>query len=108
MAFGLQDLSDFGGDGSAPDSSGNSGIVSALENIGVNFAGAAATIGLSSFARSQGVNSNLVNQYSYSGGIARPPGTVVAHPASSNGLVVAGVLLIGGLLVYAAFRRKKG
>jgi len=104
MAFGLQDLSDFGGDGSAPDSSGNSGIVSALENIGVNFAGAAATIGLSSFARSQGVNSNLVNQYSYSGGIARPPGVVA--PAKSNSLVVAGVLLIGGLLLYAAFRRK--
>lgn len=106
MAFGLQDLSDFGGDGSAPDSSGNSGIVSALENIGVNFAGAAATVGLQSFANSQGVRSNLVNQYAYTGGIARPPGTLVAAPASSNTLVVAGVLLFGGLLLYAAFRRK--
>ncbi len=42
MGFGFQDIMDWSGGGESSDEYGNGGILSALENIGVNFAAGAA------------------------------------------------------------------
>jgi len=122
MDFSLQDLGGgsgwggvseaFGGNGD----SGDNGIFSALENIGVNFAAGAATVGLSALGKSAGVSTAYAPVGSRdfalnSSQLARrpgsaPPGVAASLGVRSNGIVFAGVLLIGGLLVFAAFRRK--
>jgi hypothetical protein len=106
MSFGLQDIMDFGGDGSSPDNSGNSGILSALENVGVNFAAGAASIGLNALGRSAGTG--ITSAYASPGYLARNPGTPPSRlnaGVSTNTLVFGGFLL-AGLVLWAAFRRK--
>src|SRR5712692_1639779 len=112
MAFGLQDIMDFGGDGSSPDSSGNGGILSALENIGLNFGAGAASIGLAALGKSAGVSSAYANPTALaynSALLTRRPGTVspvgAAIGVSGNTLVFGG-LVLAGLLVWAVFRKK--
>lgn len=108
MAFGLQDSMDFGGTQEAFDSTGNSGIISDLENIGVNFAAGAATVGLGALSKSAGVSvpyGSALTPYN----ITQRPGTLVPpiSPISSNTILLGGVL-IAGLLVFIALRGKKG
>jgi hypothetical protein len=112
MEFSLQDIGsgggwsgvaeNFGGNGDTGDGS----ITSALENIGVNFAAGAASVGLGALGKSAGVSAPYGSQNPYY--LTRRPGTVSPLGASlgvgGNGVVIAGVLLIGGLLVLAAFR----
>jgi len=112
MGFGLQDIADWGGDGSSPDNSGNGGILSALENIGVNFAAGAATVGLGALGRSAGVSSAYTNPAALaynSALLTRRPGTVspvgAAIGVSGNTLVFGG-LVLAGLVLWAVFRRK--
>lgn len=113
MSFGLQALNDWGGDGSASDDTGNSGILSALENIGVNFAAGAATVGLQAFGQSQGVSSAYTNPAAVaynSALLTRRPGTVspvgAALGVSGNTVVFAGLALVAALVAWQAFRRK--
>jgi len=118
MEFSLQDIGSggwsgvseaFGGNG---DSGGGNGIVSALENIGVNFAAGAATVGLSALGKSAGVSSAYANPavLAYNSALlTRRPGTVspvgAAIGVSGNTLVFGG-LVLAGLVLWAAFRRK--
>jgi|SRR5579859_1617742 len=107
MAFGLQDSMDFGGTAESFDSNGNDGIVSALENIGVNAAAGAASVGLSYLGKSAGVQS-AYSPYN-SALLTQNPSLLARGPyasAGSNSIVLVGFLLIGGLLLFAAFRRK--
>jgi hypothetical protein len=118
MEFSLQDIGSGGWGGVAENlggngDTGNNGIVSALENIGVNFAAGAATVGLQAFGKSQGVSSAYTNPAAVaynSSLLTRRPGTVspigAALGVSGNSLLFAGVLLVGGLVLFAAFRRK--
>jgi hypothetical protein len=119
MEFSLQDIGSGGGWSGVSESfggngdTGNNGVISALENIGVNFAAGAATVGLGALGRSAGVSSAYTNPAAVaynSALLTRRPGTVspvgAALGVSGNTLVFAGVFLIGGLLVLAAFRRK--
>jgi hypothetical protein len=112
MEFSLQDIGGGGGGwGGVSESFGGNGdtgdgsITSALENIGVNFAAGAASVGLGALGRSAGVSASPA---SINGGyLTRRPGTYspgVALGVGGNGVVIAGVLLIGGLLLFAAFR----
>ena len=113
MDFSLQDTGG-GGWGSVSESFGGSGdtgtgdITSALENIGVNFAAGAASVGLSALGSSAGVAS----AYPYASNpslLTRPPGSLPYGSSlgtGSNGVVLVGVLLVGGLLLFAAFGRK--
>jgi hypothetical protein len=94
----------FGGNGDTGYDS--SGITSTLENIGVNFAAGAASVGLNALGKSAGVSS----PYGYSSPsiLTRPPGSLPTYGAGvgGNGVVLVGVLLGGGLLLFAAFGRK--
>jgi hypothetical protein len=94
------------------DTSGGSGIVSALENIGVNFAAGAATVGLGALGRSAGVSPAYTNPAALaynSSLLTRRPGTVspvgAAIGVSGNTLFFGGILLVG-LVLFAAFRRR--
>jgi len=112
-------LQELGGLGGTPDvgtwdtdNSGNS-VLSALENIGVNFAAGAATVGLSAIGKAAGVSpvySNPAALAYNSSLLTRPPGSVspvgAALGVSGNALLIAGVLLVGGLMFAVAFRRK--
>jgi hypothetical protein len=112
--FSLQDTGGSGW-GSVSENFGNGNgdtgtgdITSALENIGVNFAAGAASVGLSAIGKSAGVSSGY-GSYGYNPGLlTRPPGSLPAYGAGvgSNGVVLVGVLLVGGLLLFAAFGRK--
>jgi len=116
MDFSLQDIGSGGWGGVSEDLGGNgdsgsssSGIFSALENIGVNFAAGAAAIGLNSLGRSAGVQTSYV-PYNNPANLTRNPGTLAGPPhvnvgVSSNTLVLGGLVLVS-LVLYAAFRRK--
>jgi hypothetical protein len=96
----------FGGNG---DTGSSGGIVSALENIGVNFAAGAAAVGLSALGKSQGV-STAYPAYN-PGALTRPPRSVPNYrgtygASGSNVVLIGGALLIGGLLLFAAFGRR--
>jgi hypothetical protein len=109
--FSLQDIGS-GGWGGVPESFGGSGdtgtgdITSALENIGVNFAAGAATVGLGAIANNAGVSSSSLAYGSSA--LTRRPGTAspygAALGASGNTLILGG-LLIGGLLLFVALRK---
>jgi len=115
MDFSLQDIGSggwggvseaFGGNG---DTGNSSSIFSALENVGVNFAAGAAAIGLNSLGRSAGVQTSY-SPYNNPANLTRNPGTLAGPPrvsvgVSSNTLVLGG-LVLAGLVLYAAFRRK--
>ena len=115
MDFSLQDIGSggwggvseaFGGNG---DTGNSNSIFSALENVGVNFAAGAAAIGLNSLGRSAGVQTSYV-PYNNPANLTRNPGTLAGPPrvsvgVSSNTLVLGG-LVLAGLVLYAAFRRK--
>ena len=116
MDFSLQDTGGAGwgsvsenfGNGGNGDTGGDNGILSALENVGVNFAAGAASVGLSAIGKSAGVSSGY-GSYGYNPGLlTRPPGSLPAYGAGvgGNGVVLVGVLLVGGLLLFAAFGRK--
>ena len=111
--FSLQDLGGGGGLSGVSETRGGTGILSALENIGVNFAAGAATVGLSAIGKAAGVSpvySNPAALAYNSSLLTRPPGTVspvgAALGVSGNALLIAGVLLVGGLMFAVAFRRK--
>jgi hypothetical protein len=89
--------------GTGNGDTGTGDIYSTLENIGVNFAAGAASVGLGAISKSAGVSS----PYS-SYNLTRPPGSLPAYGAGvgGNGVVLVGVLLVGGLLLFAAFGRK--
>ena len=113
--FSLQDLGGGGGLAGVSEARGGSGIISALENIGVNFAAGAATVGLSALAKSQGVSQAYANPaaVAYNTSVlTRPPGQVspigAALGVSGDSLLLAGVLLVGGLVAFAALLRRKG
>ena len=119
MEFSLQDIGSGGGWSGVSESfggngdTGGNGIVSALENIGVNFAAGAATVGLGALGRSAGVSSLYTNPAALaynSSLLTRRPGTFspvgAALGVSGNALLIAGVLLVGGLVLFAAFRGK--
>lgn len=118
MDFSLQDLGGGSGWGGVSESfggngdTGGNGIVSALENIGVNFAAGAATVGLGALGKSAGISSAYSNPavLAYNSALlTRKPGTVspvgAAIGVSGNTLLFAGVLLVG-VVLFAAFRRK--
>jgi hypothetical protein len=118
MEFSLQDIGsgggwggvseNFGPNGDTGGDTGNSGIVSSLENIGVNFAAGAASVGLQALGKSQGISSGYgVTPYQ----LTRRPGTVSPYgvgfgSGGGSSIRFVGVLLVGGLIVFAAFRRK--
>ena len=115
MDFSLQDIGSGGWGGVSEDLGGNgdsgqsSSIFSALENVGVNFAAGAAAIGLNSLGKSAGVQSSY-SPYNNPANLTRNPGTLVGPPRvnaglSSNTLVLGG-LVLAGLVLYAAFRRR--
>lgn len=100
MAFSF--LQDLGGISGTPDTgvddteSGDSGILSALENVGVNFAAGAASVGLNSLAKSSGT-APVVAPYS-AGTLARPAGSnayASRVPFSQSGISTT-TLLVGG------------
>src|SRR5712691_2633222 len=100
---------DFSGGGESPDNGGNQGILSAFENIGLNFAAGAATVGLSALGKSAGVSSAYTNPASVaynSALLTRRPGTVspvgAAIGVSGNTVVFGGLVLVG-LVLWAAF-----
>jgi hypothetical protein len=112
-------LQDLGGISGTPDvgvddtESGDNGILSALENVGVNFAAGAASVGLNSLARSSGT-SPVVAPYS-SGTLARPAGSTAyatrsqlpaSQPFSTGTLVVGGLFLFLTLGVVVAISRR--
>jgi hypothetical protein len=113
--FSLQDTGG-GGWGSVSENfgtgngdTGTGDITSALENIGVNFAAGAASVGLGAIGRSAGVSSGYGSFSSNPGLLTRPPGSLPYGSSlgtGSNGVVLVGVLLVGGLLLFAAFGRK--
>ena len=121
MEYSLQDIGSggwsgvsemFGGNGDTGDGNGKNGILSALENIGVNFAAGAATVGLSALGKSAGVSSAYTNPAALaynSALLTRRPGTVspvgAAIGVSGNTLVFGG-LVLAGLVLLAVFRRK--
>ena len=77
--FSLQDLGGGGGLAGVSESRGGTGILSALENIGVNFAAGAATVGLSAIGKAAGVSpvySNPAALAYNSSLLTRPPGSV--------------------------------
>ena len=107
MAFGLQDSMDFGGTAENYDSNGSDGIFYALENIGVNFASGAASVGVSALAKSAGVAAPYAG---YPGSSLALSPSLLARPTTalgtgSNTIILIGALLIGGLL-FVALRRK--
>lgn len=114
MAFSfLQDNGGFGGFGDVSDpslSSGSSGITSALENIGVNFAAGAAGVGLSALGNSAGVSPSQVGYntalLSSRPGTLSPLGVAAGTTLlNSPGLLLFGGLMIGGLVLFAVLRR---
>ena len=117
MEFSLQVIGSGGGWSGVSENfgadTGNGSITSALENIGVNFAAGAATVGLGALGRSAGVSSLYTNPAALaynSSLLTRRPGTFspvgAALGVSGNALLFAGVLLVGGLVLFAAFRGK--
>jgi hypothetical protein len=114
MEFSLQDIGSGGGWGGVSENfgpngdTGNSGIVSSLENIGVNFAAGAASVGLQALGNSQGVSTGYgASPYA----LTRRPGTgspfgVGFGSGGGSSILFVGVLLVGGLIALAAFRRK--
>jgi hypothetical protein len=117
MEFSLQDIGSGGGWSGVSENigmngdSGNSGIVSALENIGVNFAAGAATAGLGYLGKATGTNTSPAALAYNSALLTQRPGTVspvgAALGVSGNALLLAGVVLIGGLLLVTAFRGRR-
>ena len=116
MDFSLQDIGSGGGWGGVSESfggngdTGDNGILSALENVGVNFAAGAASVGLGALGKSAGV-STAYNPYATNPALlTRPPGSPLPYGSAfgpgGNGVVLVGVLLVGGLLLFAAFGRK--
>jgi hypothetical protein len=109
--FSLNDLGAGAGWSSVNESNdgGDSGIVSSLENIGVNFAAGAAGVGLGALA-----NTARVSPYAASYGTsvltARPgsftPFSLAASSSlANNPLLIVGGLLVGGLILVALLRR---
>jgi len=114
VAFTLQDLGGLGGTSDVSDyNSGGSQIISALENVGVNFAAGAANVGVAALGNSLGVSPSQLAQNSAalaynSALLTRPPGTVSPIGAAlgvSPTLLVVGGLLVVGLIGYAIFRK---
>ena len=118
MEFSLQDIGSGGWGGVSENTgpsgdSGGSGIISALENIGVNVAAGAASIGLQSLGKSQGVAApygGVYSSYNPSLLTARP-GTIPPYasygaPVKGSTLAMAGFVILGGILLFAALRRK--
>ncbi len=92
---------DFGGNGDVGSGDTTSALVSSLENIGINFAAGAATVGLGAIGKSAGVSSLYSNPAALaynSALLTRRPGTVspvgAALGVSGNTLVLAGVVVI--------------
>ena len=117
MEFSLQDIGSGGWGGVAENfgSNGDTGsgdITSALENIGVNFAAGAATVGLGALGKSAGISSAYTNPAALaynSALLTQRPGTVspvgAALGVNGNTVVAAGVLLFGGLLALVFISR---
>ncbi len=119
MDFSLSDIGGGSGWGGVSESFGGNGdvggggITSALENIGVNFAAGAAAVGLGALGNSAGVSSAYTNPASLaytSSVLTRRPGTFspvgAALGVGGNSLLFAGVLIVGGLIAFAALRKK--
>jgi hypothetical protein len=108
MDFSLSDIGGSGwgtvaenfGDGNGD--TGSDSITSALAGLGINIAAGAASVGLQTLAQSQGVQAAYPLGYN----AAMLPRPALSSPMS--GTVVVGALLVGGLLLYAVFWRKKG
>jgi hypothetical protein len=88
------------------------GILSAFENLGVNLAAAAGTVGIQALGKNLGVSSMYTNPaaISYNSALlTQRPGTVspvgAALGVSGNALLFGGVLLVGRVM-FAAFRRR--
>lgn len=115
MEFSLQDIGSggWGGvsedTGAGGDSGGSNGIISALENIGVNVASDAAAIGLDRLSSQALTNRGVYTSYNPSLLTARP-GTVPPYASYSavkgSTLAMAGFVILGGILLFAALRRK--
>jgi len=88
------------------------GILSSFENLGLNLAAAAGTVGIQALAKNTGVNSAYANPaaISYNSALlTQRPGRVspvgAALGVSGNVLVFGGILLVG-IIAFAAFRKK--
>lgn len=100
-------LQELGGIGGLPDISTNdadnsgNGVLSALENIGVNFGAGLAGVGLNALAAKAGT-APVVAPYS-SGTLVRPPGSTAyaARLPQSGFTVSSGTLVVGGLALFA-------
>lgn len=111
MDFSLQTL---GGVGDVPNYGGNdsdNGIVSSLENLGLNLGAAAGAVGIQALGNSLGVSPAYTNPAAIaynSSLLTRRPGTVspigAAFGVSGNAILFGGILLIG-LVAFAAFRK---
>lgn len=109
MDFSLQTL---GGVGDVPNyQPDNGGIVSSLENLGVNLAAAAGTVGIQALGSKLGVSGYYTNPAAIaynSSLLTRAPGSVspvgAALGVSGNAILFGGILLVG-LVAFAAFRR---
>jgi len=92
--------------------SSGSGIVSAFENLGLNFAGALGSIGIAKLAQSAGVSGTSLRQGSTS--LLSPTAQIqqvqVARAGQTNwmafGVVILGVAALGGVIAYAARQRR--
>ena len=110
MDFSLQTL---GGVNDVPNYGGNdsdNGIVSSLENLGVNLAAAAGTVGIQALGSKLGVSGYYTNPAAIaynSSLLTRAPGSSPVGAAlgvSGNAILFGGILLIG-LVAFAAFRK---
>ena len=109
MDFSLQSL---GNIGDVQDSSGNSdgGILSSFENLGINLAAAAGTVGVQALGNNLGVSPYYTNPAAIaynSSLLTRRPGSFsipgAALGVSGNALLFGGILLV---VAFVAFRRK--
>ena len=110
MDLSLQTL---GTIGDVADTGGNDdgGILSSFENLGVNLAAAAGTVGIQALGNNLGVSPYYSNPAAIaynSSLLTRRPGSVspigAALGVSGNALLFGGILLVG-LVAFAAFRK---
>jgi hypothetical protein len=113
MDFNLQDIGIGGGwsvsDDSKPDGTTGFDWTSALENVGVNFAAGAASVGLQTLAKSQGVSASYINPYTQPRGQVLVPTTNrLGFGTGTGSALLVGTLGVAGLglLLFLALRKK--
>ena len=111
MDFSLQDLGNVGDVADYSGGDGSNPIVSSLENLGVNLASAAGTVGIQALGNNLGVSPYYTNPAAIaynSSLLTRRPGSFSplagALGVSDNTFLFGGILLVG-LVAFVAFRK---